>query len=98
MESTQAEIPITLPRYRCHKEVEALKIKAIEVAPGTQESSFATVPMIVPEDEGFAPFAVDWQYINKHKPEIGGYWVRYPRDGYQSWSPAEAFEEGYMRL
>ena len=26
--------------------------------------------------------------------EAGGYYVRYP-DGYESWSPAEAFEEGY---
>ena len=28
------------------------------------------------------------------KHEAGGYYVRYP-DGYESWSPAEAFEEGY---
>jgi hypothetical protein len=30
----------------------------------------------------------------KHAPQVGGYYVRYP-DGYESWSPAKAFEEGY---
>lgn len=28
---------------------------------------------------------------------LGGYYVRY-QDGYESWSPAEAFEEGYTRI
>lgn len=28
---------------------------------------------------------------------IDGYFVRYP-DGYESWSPAEAFEEGYDKV
>lgn len=28
---------------------------------------------------------------------IGGYYVRY-EDGFESWSPAEAFEKGYTRL
>jgi hypothetical protein len=33
----------------------------------------------------------------KHSPEAGGYYVQY-KDGYTSFSPAEAFEEGYTRL
>jgi hypothetical protein len=33
-------------------------------------------------------------YIRKHNPQPGGYFVVYD-DGYQSFSPAEAFEEGY---
>jgi len=28
---------------------------------------------------------------------VGGYYVRY-EDGYESWSPAKAFEEGYTRI
>lgn len=30
-------------------------------------------------------------------PGIGGYFVRY-EDGYTSWSPAKAFEEGYIEV
>ena len=35
--------------------------------------------------------------LKKHDPQIGGYYVVYPGDGYKSWSPAQAFEEGYTR-
>jgi hypothetical protein len=52
--------------------------------------------VIVPADEVFAPFSVDSDYLAKHKPEPGGYFVVY-KDGYQSFSPAEAFEDGYTR-
>jgi len=52
---------------------------------------------IVPADEGFAPFPVDAKYMRKHKPQVGGYFVVY-KDGYKSYSPAQAFEEGYTRL
>lgn len=78
-----------LPRYRCHKEVWALKIKQIIPTPdgGAQIES----------EEGFAPFHVSADYVRKHQPEAGGYWVQYA-DGYQSWSPAEAFESGYTRI
>lgn len=33
-------------------------------------------------------------FLDRHKPENGGYYVRYA-DGYESYSPAKAFEEGY---
>lgn len=33
-------------------------------------------------------------YFNHFTPEIGGYYIRY-KDGYESYSPAKAFEEGY---
>lgn len=82
-----------MPRYRSHKEVHALKIKDIidpnHVTDGSR--------MIVPEEEGYAPFPVDGHYVRKHEPQVGGYFVVYP-DGYRSYSPAEAFESGYMPL
>lgn len=38
--------------------------------------------------------------LNRRVPELtaadAGYYVRY-EDGYESWSPAKAFEEGYTR-
>ena len=52
---------------------------------------------ITPADDGFGPFFVDAKYLQRHKPEVGGYYVVYD-DGYKSWSPAKAFEEGYTRI
>lgn len=53
--------------------------------------------MITPAEEGFAPFKVDNAYFMKHRPQVGGYYVVYD-DGYKSFSPAKAFEEGYTRI
>lgn len=41
--------------------------------------------------------AVDTAYLEKHQPYVGGYYVRYA-DGYESFSPAEAFEDGYSEI
>jgi hypothetical protein len=138
MES-QSQVGAELPRYRCHKEVWALKIKSVDLifwracgyrvgltmcgyAPDacvhegsalpeppwgrhkyepTQDPSygaFATGEKIItPEDERYAPFKVSKEYVEKHNPQAGGYYVVY-KDGYKSFSPAEAFEEGYTKL
>lgn len=77
-----------LPKYRSHKEVWALKIKAVLVAGDSGGH-------LVFEDSLFAPLDVSGQYVAKHKPKAGGYYVQY-KDGYESWSPAKAFEEGYV--
>ena len=53
--------------------------------------------MITPADPLYAPFDVDADFITKHKAEAGGYYVQYD-DGYKSFSPAKAFEEGYTQL
>lgn len=76
-----------MPKYNCHKQVWALKIAGIKHH--TDGSA-----MITPEDEGYAPFRVDHEYMHKHKPQVGGYYVVY-KDGYKSFSPAAAFEDGY---
>lgn len=76
-----------LPRYRCHKEVRALKILA--VAENEQGA------MIAPADPAYQPFQVSTEYVRKHNPQPGMYFVIYD-DGYQSASPAKAFEEGYV--
>lgn len=85
-----------MPKYKCHKEVWALKIKKIEHTGSPDEESDGSI-MIWPAEPGFAPFKVDHDYVRKHKPQAGGYYVVY-KDGYKSWSPAEAFEDGYSRL
>jgi hypothetical protein len=61
---------------------------------GTWDVDGAT---ITPAEEDYAPFQVSDEYIAKHKPEVGGYFVVYD-DGYKSFSPAKAFEEGYTRI
>ncbi len=89
-----------LPIYKCHKEVAALKIKSIELdedqAKIENRDSDGSA-MITPENESFEAFRVDAEYVSKHKPVAGGYFVVY-KDEYQSFSPAEAFEEGYTQL
>src|SRR5262245_23988923 len=100
-----------LPRYQCHKKVWALKIKSFEVRrratieeldkilnqdkPTPDSEMFGGV--IVPEDTGFSAFPVSEEYVRKHNPQAGGYWVQY-EDGYQSFSPAAAFESGYTLI
>jgi len=79
-----------MPRYQSHKKVWALKIAAIEFdADGT-----AT---IAPADPGYATIKRE-----NFRPKFSGgddlgYYVVY-KDGYASWSPTKAFEEGYTRI
>lgn len=80
---------VQMPKYRCHKEVWALKIKQINEMNG----GGAIHMLITPEDSAYAPFYVDASYVKKHQPKVGGYYVVY-QDGYKSFSPADAFEEG----
>lgn len=80
-----------MPKYKCYKEVHALRIAAIETADDSGTS------IITPEDDGFAKFTVPKEYVDKHTPQPGGYYVVYA-DGYKSFSPAEAFESGYTRV
>lgn len=83
-----------MPKYRSHKIVHALKIAKIEAA----DDGGA---IITPAEDGYAPFKVDRAYALKHLPQergqSGGYYVVYS-DGYASWSPVQAFEEGYTRI
>ena len=90
-----------MPRYKCHREVWALKIKDIAIkenpdkSGNTAAASYGAVT--TPEDNRYAPFEVEAEYMMKHKPEIGGYYVVYA-DGYKSFSPADAFESGYTKI
>lgn len=95
-----------MPRYKYHKEVWALKIeKVIKHAhpdPKADDAVFEASQEfqgahLFPEDKRYAPIPVDADYYRKHDPEPGGYYVRY-KDGYESFSPSKAFEEGYTRI
>jgi hypothetical protein len=80
-----------MPQYRCHKKVWALKIGGI----GPADSAGAC--LLFPEDSRYAAIKVDSVYRAKHVPTSGGYYVVYD-DGYKSFSPAKAFEEGYTLI
>lgn len=90
-----------MPKYQCHKQVWALKIKEIardsEKADAESRETDGSA-IITPEESGYAPFRVEFEYMHKHKPQVGGYYVVYPGDGYASYSPAKAFEDGYTRI
>lgn len=81
---------VELPKWQCHKVVEAAKITAAVRGQGSS---------IVLTLEGGLAATVDVAYLNRSNPSgelVGGYFVRYA-DGYEAWSPAKAFEEGYAR-
>lgn len=78
----------TFKRWKSHKIVTAGKIVAIVDYPLSSE-----LTVLNDKDEPVR-FGVSKEYREKHKPQVGGYWVRY-MDGYESFSPAEAFEDGY---
>jgi len=87
-----------MPKYKSHKVVRALKIAKIvkdsEIEVGRKADGSA---MITPAEDGYAPFKVDHDYMARHKPYVGGYYVVY-EGGYTSFSPAEAFEDGYTKI
>ena len=81
-----------LPKYKSHKEVSAAKIAAIVT--GDKKVEAHLIVMI----NGVATnFLARQNYMDKHKPKVGGYYVKY-EDGYESFSPAEAFESGYTLI
>ena len=92
------QVGVQMPRYRCHKEVWALKIKTIMLYQDERPDGpkFGGAE-ITPAEPGYASFFVYARYVAKHNPRAGGYYVVYD-DGYKSWSPSEAFEAGYTRL
>lgn len=83
------EVVRELPRYRSHKTVWALKIAAIEI----NEDKSAR---IAPVDKGFTVFTTKpgWGERFTGSDADPGYYVQYA-DGFESWSPSKAFEEGY---
>jgi hypothetical protein len=82
-----------MPRYKCHKEVHALKIEAIE-DPNSATDGSRLLRFV---EYAYAPIGVGGDWIARHRPVVGGYYVVYD-DGYASFSPAKAFEYGYTRL
>lgn len=90
---------LTLPEWLCHKRVRAAKIDRIECLEkdiiGDRELHESK--WLLHHGESSHAVMVPYAFIARHKPEVGGYFVRY-EDGYESYSPAVAFEGGYTRM
>jgi hypothetical protein len=82
-----------MPQYKCHKVVCAVKILAISPIV-EQDGCRRLISDLAGET---MTIRVDHDYMQKHKPVPGGYYVVY-QDGYRSFSPATAFEEGYSLM
>lgn len=81
-----------MPRYQSHKTVWALKIAAIEVHADKSAS-------IACADKNYGPFTTKPGWAERFtggETDDPGYYVQYA-DGFASWSPTKAFEEGYTR-
>jgi hypothetical protein len=93
---TLEDAPLELPRYKCHKEVRALKIKGI--LPGDWQGA-ATVPghSLVFEDTRYPPRFMSENWAGFRTVKEGGYLIVYA-DGYESYSTAKAFEDGYTLI
>lgn len=77
-----------LPLFKSHKRVRAMRIAKIKCTSNTPGATLFS------DTTEILPIVVTEQYLLKHRPKEGGYYVVYD-DGYESFSPAEAFESGY---
>lgn len=102
----------SLPLWQSHKQDRAAQIVAASELHATNGARFYFAPAVV-GDPAPAPIDVDTAWVRKHAPPmnprnhmgfpyvesfVGGYYVEHPHDGYTSWSPAKAFEEGYRLI
>lgn len=78
-----------LPRWKCHKEVTAVKIMALE--------AHLDKSCTIAYDGGTVKTQAGFMHRFKGIEDDLGYYVRYD-DNYESWSPSKVFEEGYTRL
>lgn len=91
------QVGMPMPQYQCHKKVWAFKIADLEPLAKDDLSGPSGDFLLSPAEVEYLPVTIDAAYMQKHKPEIGGYFVVYD-DGYKSYSPAKAFEDGYTRI
>lgn len=85
--AVESNTELQLPRWKCHKEVNAAKITRVE------NTSMAAVLHL----EGGSSVKVDWHWLDLHRPKAGGYYV-VNKEGFSSFLRAEAFEAGYARI
>jgi hypothetical protein len=68
-------LPKPLPRWKCHKEVTAARIKELKPEYGVQMRIRLCVDL-GDDVNGYIP--VTSEYLEKHRPEPGGYFLKPP--------------------
>lgn len=86
-----------MPKYKCRKEVWALKIKEIRKENVKDHPDHYYRIVLVPEEEGYASIIVTRDYMRRREPQVGGYYIVYG-DGGESFLPIEMFEAEYTSL
>lgn len=85
-----------LPRWQSHKQVYADKITSVCIIAGANGED--RVEHWELEGGGvIRALGVLRSRVPADVVPVGGYYVRYD-DGWESWSPAKPFEEGYARV
>lgn len=80
-----------LPLYQCHKQVRALEIMYVDV---NQKQNKFHVRFV---DKSYPEKTFCFETHKRNIPRDGDYYVVYD-DGYESFSPRKAFEEGYSLI
>lgn len=83
-----------MQEYFCHKVVRAAKIEWISHSNEQQDIFF--LGLTYPNSKR-VKITVSAEFMKKHEPQPGGYIVHY-QNGYLSYSPAQAFEQGYTAI
>lgn len=101
----------TLPKFKCHKNVHAAKISNIYIVHQQNGDDPAYRHLVLeiemPQNPSINPnimqelkkeyICVPKEYLERNNPKAGGYYVLY-EDGYESYSPAKQFEDGYTMI
>jgi hypothetical protein len=88
---------VKLPQWKCHKVVSAAKIPRIITMPDGSAELVLRLTADNAAVQGHTSVSVSADWMGRFKPQAGGYYVVY-EDGYASFSPAKAFEDGYTRI
>lgn len=86
-----------LAEYQSHKRVRAGVIIDLLVAGRVDSPEDMVSVRLVADDGDVLDVNVNRQVFARGLPTAGDMFIVYP-DGYQSWSPAQAFADGYLRI
>ena len=89
-------VEVKLPKWQSHKVVQADKVIRVEQRPYDEQAIKDDTFLTWHTEHGSIFVSHELRRRGGDNP-VGGYVVIYA-DGFASWSPAEAFEEGYTRL
>lgn len=84
-------------RYQCYKVVQAAKIHEVLSGRDDRKGPGATLVLMSEGSTVRQSVSMSDTWVSKHNPQDGDYLVYY-EDGYESVSPAAAFEAGYTLI